>query len=130
MRNAALRFRFREADERIVSYLRERYLEPFAEVEQQMGQAILPQRDRDSLHRICGILEVNALNVGLGGAEQPHEVSALYENACILEHNCVPNCFYTFAGGRQCKITMQAARLIRQGEHLSIMYTHMLWGTL
>lgn len=82
------------------------------------------------LHQLCGILEVNALNIGLGVDEQQHEVSALYENACILEHNCQPNCFYTFDTNRQCKITMQAARPIRKCEHLSIMYTHMLWGTL
>lgn len=86
-------------------------------------------RDRKTLHRICGILEVNALNIGLefGNSE---EVSALFENACILEHSCLPNCFYTFDTKKQFKIRMRAGRLIRKGEHLSIMYTHMLWGML
>lgn len=95
-----------------------------------MGHKIIAKRDKQLLHRICGILEVNALNVGLGGNDDDrHEISALYENACILEHSCVPNCYYTFDAKRQGKIKMRAGRLIRAGEHLAIMYTHMLWGT-
>lgn len=95
-----------------------------------MDQTIIAKRDRQLLHRICGILEVNALNVGLGGDDDDrHEIGALYENACILEHSCMPNCYYTFDTKRQGKITMRAGRLIRAGEHLAIMYTHMLWGT-
>lgn len=95
-----------------------------------MGEKIIAKREKQLLHRICGILEVNALNVGLGGNDDDrHEISALYENACILEHSCVPNCYYTFDAKRQGKIKMRAGRLIRAGEHLAIMYTHMLWGT-
>lgn len=121
---------FREADERIVTFLDSHYLQPLADVEREMEQTIITKRDRQMLHRICGILEVNALNVGLGGDDDDrHEISALYENACILEHSCTPNCYYTFDAKRQGKITMRAGRLIRAGEHLAIMYTHMLWGT-
>lgn len=121
---------YSEANERIVSYLDQYYLQPFDNVEKQLNQVILMCRDKRLLHRICGILEVNALNVGLGDTDNQHEISALYEYACILEHNCIPNCYYTFDSRRQCKITMRAGRTIRKGEHLSIMYTHMLWGTL
>lgn len=120
----------REAEERIVSFLDAQYLQPLAEVEREMGQAIIAKRDKQLIHRLCGILEVNALNVGLGGDDDDrHEISALYENACILEHSCVPNCYYTFDTKRQGKITMRAGRSISAGEHLAIMYTHMLWGT-
>lgn len=73
-------------------------------------------------------MEVNALNIGLD-AENVNEASALFENACVLEHTCTPNCYYTFDNKRQFKVTMRAGRDIKKGEHLSIMYTHMLWGT-
>lgn len=93
-----------------------------------MGNRIVGNRDKTILHRICGIMEVNALNIGLYDSDQ-QEVSALFENACILEHSCMPNCYYTFDTKRNYKITMRAGQLIKKGEHLSIMYTHMLWGT-
>lgn len=80
-----------------------------------MGKKIAPIRDRKMLHRICGILEVNALNIGLefGNSE---EVSALFENACILEHSCLPNCFYTFDTKKHFKIRMRAGRHIKKGK--------------
>lgn len=93
-----------------------------------MGVTIVEKRDKKLLHRICGIMEVNALNIGLG-FDNNSEVSALFENACILEHSCLPNCYYTFDLENKFKITMRAGRLIKKGEHLAIMYTHMLWGT-
>lgn len=105
----------READERIVSYLTDVFWSALDDVEKQLGKKVVEQRDRKLLHRICGIMEVNALNIGLGFDR--HEVSALFENACILEHSCVPNCFYTFDIEHPYKITMRAARDIKKGEH-------------
>lgn len=122
------RFVCSEADERIVSYLVEHFWPALDRVESELGSRIVEKRDRKLLHRICGIMEVNALNIGLGFEDA--EVSALFENACILEHSCVPNCYYTFDVRRQFRITLRAGRLIRRGEHLAIMYTNMLWGTL
>lgn len=118
----------READERIVSYLIDNFWAALDRVETELASKIVGKRDRKLLHRICGIMEVNALNIGLGFED--NEVSALFEMACILEHSCVPNCYYTFDAVRQYRITMRAGRLIRRGEHLAIMYTNMLWGTL
>lgn len=93
-----------------------------------MKKIVLSKRDYKLLHQICGIIEVNALDIGFENDDK-FEASALYENACILEHSCMPNCYFTFDMKRQWKITMHAGRAIRKGEHLSIMYTHMLWGT-
>lgn len=87
---------------------------------------ILPDCSAEQMHRICGILEVNALNISLPSGQ---EISSLYPTGCLLEHSCTPNCYFTFDFARNYKITMIAARDIRRGEHLSIMYTHMLWGT-
>lgn len=97
-------------------------------MEKELGKTVLGERDRKIIHRVCGIMEVNALNIGLA-FDNNEEVSALFENACILEHSCLPNCYYTFDTTNKFKITMRAGRLIKMGEHLSIMYTHMLWGT-
>lgn len=119
---------FSEADERIVSFLVDKFWSAIDEIEAKMGNKILENREKKMLHRICGIMEVNALNIGLHYNDQ-QEVSGLFENACILEHSCAPNCFYTFNTKRNYKITMRAGRLIKKGEHLAIMYTHMLWGT-
>lgn len=121
-------FAYREADERIVTYLIENFWPAVDAIKSELNEKILSVRDRKILHRICGIMEVNALNISLefGNTE---EVSALFENACILEHSCMPNCYYTFDTKKQFKIRMQAGRHIKKGEHLSIMYTHMLWGT-
>lgn len=118
----------READERIVSYLVTNFWETLTNIEFAMGMQMLKKKDRTDLHRICGVMEVNALNINLGG-DRNDEVSALFENACILEHSCLPNCYYTFDTSKRFKITMRAGRLIKKGEHLAIMYTNMLWGT-
>lgn len=115
----------REAEARIVSYLKSRYLDHIKAIDQSDNQ-ILPDCSAEQLHRICGILEVNALNISLPSGL---EISALYPTACLLEHSCTPNCYFTFDFTKNYKISMIAARDIRRGEHLSIMYTHMLWGT-
>lgn len=120
-------FNSREADERIVSYLVDNFWSELDKVEKEMKKKIVENRDKKLLHRICGIMEVNALNIGSPYGDQ-QEVSALFENACILEHSCQPNCYYTF-DAKRFKITMRAGRLIKKDEHLAIMYTHMLWGT-
>lgn len=95
-----------------------------------MGATLLPLRDAATLHRICGILETNALNAEVPSAgDATREISALYEYACVLEHSCTPNCYYTIDAKRKFRVTMRAGRAIAKGEHLAIMYTHMLWGT-
>lgn len=117
-----------EADERIVSYLVDNFWSALDQIESERGRKIIAQRDKKLLHRICGILEVNALMITLPSADQ--EIGGLYELACILEHSCVPNLYYIFNPSRKYQITMYAGCDIRQGEHMSIMYTNMLWGTL
>lgn len=79
-----------------------------------------------TLHQVCGIMEVNAHYINLDNGQ---EISGLYPTACLMEHSCVPNCMFTFDFGKQFRIRMMAGRDIKQGENLSIMYTHMLWGT-
>lgn len=41
----------------------------------------------DLIHKICGILDVNALDVQVAGVE----LTAIYPRVSMLEHNCLPN---------------------------------------
>lgn len=53
----------------------------------------------------------------------------MYPTAYLLEHSCLPNCFYTFDFSSNFRINVKAGRPIKKGEHLTTMYTHVLWGT-
>lgn len=57
-------------------------------------EALCPQFDfSDALfHRLAGIFDTNAIEIRMSQSE----VMALYETACLLEHNCAPNLRMTF----------------------------------
>lgn len=116
---------FREYDERVVDYLEENFLRPLKLLEAESNTPILPDVSRETLHQICGIVDVNSLEINQGG-----EVSALYATACMMEHNCVPNTMHTFED-ELCnyRITIRAALPLKKGDHVTTMYTHALWGT-
>lgn len=86
-----------------------------------------PPEDIDSseksIHNVTGIIDVNALELRL----QESEVLGLYPTFAMLEHSCTPNTKHTFNKQRQ--VVLKAAVDIKRGEHLSTMYTHILWGT-
>lgn len=88
-------------------------------------EALYPQLDfsDETIQRIQGIFDTNAIEVRLAQSE----VMALYKLACMLENNCCPNIRMTF--NNKYHVTIRAGRDIAKGEHLSIMYTHSLWGT-
>lgn len=46
----------------------------------------------DLIHKICGILDVNALDVQVAGLE----LTAIYPTVSKLEHNCLPNIGISF----------------------------------
>ncbi|XP_053670251.1 SET domain-containing protein SmydA-8-like [Anopheles nili] len=117
---------YKEADERIVSYLLQNFLEPLQKLEQKKGERVLRVCDRKTLHVILGILEVNAMVIPLSNGR---EICGLYPTSCMLEHCCIPNAFYTFDCSKGMKLTFKAGRDIEKGEHLTTTYTHSLWGT-
>uniref|UniRef100_A0A0K2U0Z8 Protein msta, isoform Alike [Acyrthosiphon pisum] n=1 Tax=Lepeophtheirus salmonis TaxID=72036 RepID=A0A0K2U0Z8_LEPSM len=78
----------------------------------------------DTIQRINGILETNAIEIRLAASE----IQALYELTCLLEHSCCPNIRMTFDD--KYHVTVRAGRNIKAGEHLCFMYTHSLWGTM
>lgn len=57
------------------------------------------------------------------------ELSGLFYKACMMEHSCVPNCYFQFDERRGYRISVVAGKDIARGEHLRIMYTNMLWAT-
>ena len=88
-----------------------------------------------------GILETNMKEIRLASSD----AIAMYAMAAMMEHSCMPNVKITFdkqfnvSSAKNhphlpynCfpQITVRAARNISEGEHLSTMYTHALWGTI
>lgn len=84
------------------------------------------------LHKICGIIDTNALEIRL---PQGTELSALYAVTCKMEHSCIPNTKHTsFAFSPKVwndlyEITIKAVVPILKNEHIATMYSHALWGT-
>ena len=58
-------------------------------------EALCPQYDfsDETIQKIVGIFETNAIEIRMA---MMSDVMALYETACLLEHNCVPNLHITF----------------------------------
>jgi len=89
-------------------------------------EALCPEYDfsDETIQKIQGILETNMKEIRLASSD----AIAMYAMAAMMEHSCMPNVKITF--DKQFNITVRAARNISEGEHLSTMYTHALWGTI
>jgi len=46
----------------------------------------------DLIHKVCGILEINALVVQIFGTE----LTGIYPTVSMIEHNCLPNTNLSF----------------------------------
>lgn len=114
---------FRDVNSRVADYLLDNFFAPLKILEGKSGKQVLQDVSRETIHKICGIIDVNALEIN-----QETEVTALYATTCRMEHNCLPNTAHCFEN-KTYKITVRAALPIKAGEHLSTMYTHCLWGT-
>uniref|UniRef100_A0A182PLA8 SET domain-containing protein n=1 Tax=Anopheles epiroticus TaxID=199890 RepID=A0A182PLA8_9DIPT len=77
------------------------------------------------LHTVCGIIEVNAFEVG----QHPTKARALFPEAYLLMHDCTPNTGHTDAL-RSHRLTVRVLRDVRAGEPLTLTYAHILQGTL
>ncbi|KAJ8715216.1 hypothetical protein PYW08_005197 [Mythimna loreyi] len=115
-----------EANEFIVQYLMNNFISKLDE-QQKKAHEITPEL----LHRICGIIDTNALEIRL---PQGAELNALYADTCKMEHSCIPNTKHTFTLTPKdrkdfCKITLKAVVPIEKDNHIATMYSHALWGT-
>ncbi|XP_065370045.1 SET domain-containing protein SmydA-8 [Calliphora vicina] len=115
-----------DAEQRIVSYLQRNFLQPLKTVERQTKSKHLPEYDSAILHRICGIIETNYMCISLSSGL---ELSGVFYTACMMEHSCLPNCYFQFDQHNGFRISVIAGRDIKKGEHLKIMYSNMLWAT-
>ncbi|KAL7635177.1 UNVERIFIED_CONTAM: hypothetical protein RMT77_014163 [Armadillidium vulgare] len=76
------------------------------------------------IHRIIGILDTNSVDIPIGG----RDIAGVYPLFSMIENSCIPNVKISFTRKKQ--IIVKAAINIKKGEHLSAMYTHILWGTI
>lgn len=107
-------------------YLEENFLKILEKAEEKNNQILLPLKDRKILHKIFGILETNAMYINLPTGT---EICGLYPTAALLQHSCLPNVSYRFDMKNGFKVSVKAARDIKNGESLSTSYTHVLWPT-
>ncbi|KAI5638448.1 hypothetical protein NE865_08913 [Phthorimaea operculella] len=81
--------------------------------------------DKDLVQRVCGILEVNSVEIPSRGG---FSVRAIYPKLAIAAHSCVPNIVHSILSDDQ--VQVRAAVPIKSGEPLHLCYTYALWSTL
>jgi hypothetical protein len=94
-----------------VSYLQDNYLQKLSTGSKE-GETVLQDCSENTLHRICGILDVNGLDIRLTLGS---EVVALYPTMYLMEHNCLPNTRHSFEispGEKLYRVTVTASRPI------------------
>lgn len=118
---------YKEFDSRIVQYLNGKFLDNLKKYDEQSEKKVFANMEtKDTLFKICGIIETNAMCIRLDNKD---ELNGIYKVGCLLEHSCVPNCYFSFDGKNGFKLKVKAGRDIKKGEHLSVMYTNCIWGT-
>ncbi|KAH8372800.1 hypothetical protein KR009_005133 [Drosophila setifemur] len=110
-----------EAEDRVVSYLQQRFLRRL----KQTKPRLLADCGSALLRRLCGIIETNYMVIELPTGV---ELSGLFRQACMMEHDCQPNCYFQFDAITQ-QIAVLAGCDLRRGDHLKIAYTNILWDT-
>ncbi|XP_053610478.1 SET domain-containing protein SmydA-8 [Plodia interpunctella] len=82
--------------------------------------------DRELVQRVCGILEVNAVEIPSRGG---FSIRAVYPKLAIAAHSCVPNIVHSiFQDDYMVKV--RSAVTINSGSPLHLSYTHALSPTL
>ncbi|KAK5641885.1 hypothetical protein RI129_010432 [Pyrocoelia pectoralis] len=79
----------------------------------------------EEIHTICGILEVNAFEIGQGGVS----LRGLYSTAFLMSHNCVPNTNHVDED-KEYRLTVRASTEISVGQPITLSYAHTLHGTM
>lgn len=80
--------------------------------------------EEDLIHTVCGILEVNAFEVG----QNDISIRALYPRAFYMAHDCVPNTGHT--DDKNFCLRVRATTLIPKGSSINLSYAYTLQGTL
>ena len=84
-----------QQSQKIVDYLTENFFKVLTQVEEesQSDTKLLPDRAPETIHKIFGILDVNALEIRLPNQSS---INALYPTGYLMEHNCLPNTRHVF----------------------------------
>lgn len=83
----------------------------------------LQQFSEDEIHRICGILEVNCFEVG--GAQNSSSARALYSEAYLMSHDCVPNTNHTDDPNTH-ELIVRTTKPLKKGDIISLSYAYTL----
>lgn len=81
----------------------------------------LQQFTEAEIHSVCGILEINAFEVGDG-------LRALYDTAFLLSHDCTSNTSHS--DDEQCGLSVRASVDIPRGTPITLSYAYTIQGTL
>lgn len=99
-------------DTNIVQYLR--------------GPCKLDKHSADLIHKVIGILEVNAFEARTINGDP---VRCLYPKLAIFSHSCVPNLHHAITLDGQFRMTCRAAVDVPKGGVLNTTYSYTMWGT-
>lgn len=84
----------------------------------------LLQFSEEEIHRICGILEVNCFEVG-GGGSSGAIARALFPEAYLMCHNCVPNTNHTDDPVTH-ELVVRTTKALKKGDVISLSYAYTL----
>lgn len=79
----------------------------------------------DEIHTVCGLIEVNCFEIG----QNESRARALYDEAYLLSHNCVPNTTHTDFPNTY-HLSIRVLRFVPRGAPITLSYAYTLQGTL
>ncbi|KAK9883474.1 hypothetical protein WA026_001650 [Henosepilachna vigintioctopunctata] len=85
----------------------------------------LTEHTEEEVHTICGILEVNAFEIG----QQGINVRGVYPTAFLMSHDCVPNTNHS-DDGTNFTLTVRASMDIPENHPITLSYAYTLQNTL
>lgn len=85
----------------------------------------LEEFSEEEIHSICGILEVNAFEIGQQGVN----IRGLYPTAFLMSHDCVPNTSHSDEE-KDYKLTVRASSCIAENHPITLSYAYTLQSTL
>lgn len=86
------------------------------------NQWMLSEFSEEEIHTICGILEVNCFEVG---GQNGTSVRALYPEAYLMCHDCVPNTNHTDDLITH-ELTVRTTKPLKRGETITLSYAYTL----
>ncbi|XP_018330247.1 SET domain-containing protein SmydA-8-like [Agrilus planipennis] len=96
------------------------------------GPCKLDRFDEDLIHKVCGILDVNAFEAR---TQSGYSIRCLYPKLAILNHNCVSNITHSIESTgvgdeNDFRVNVRANVAVKKGEELCSSYTYSLWPTI